>query len=123
MRPVRPGPAGNRPEQRFHQAMLALYDACAALGFRPALFRRYVVLNGGVAAARELVFQPGTTGLERLVVLGKPELSMEATMLQPDFQALFSAEELRQARERLATAGRSRSRGRLDAQPSGPQKK
>ena len=123
MRSVRPGPAGNRPEQRFHQAMLALYDACAVLGFRPALFRRYVVLNGGVAAARELVFQPGTTGLERLIELGKPELSMEATMLQPEFQALFSADELRQARERLATAGRSRSRGRLDAQPSGPHTK
>lgn len=123
MKSVKPGPAGNRPEQRFHQAMLALYDACATLGFRPVLFRRYVILNGGVAAAKELVFKPGTTGLERLIDLGRTELSMEAAMLQPDFQPLFSADELKEARERLANANRSRSRGRLTAQPSERQTK
>lgn len=118
MRSVKPGPAGNRPEERFHSAMLALYDACAALGFRPVLFRRCVILNGGVAAARELVLKPGTTGLERLIDLGRTELSMEATMLQPDFRSLFSADELKEARQRLANSGRSRSRGRLTAQPT-----
>ncbi|MFD1328122.1 hypothetical protein [Mycoplana ramosa] len=123
MRSVRPGHAGERPEQRFHQSMLALYDTCATLGFRPVLFRRYVILHGGVAAARELVFKPGTTGLERLIDLGRPELSMEATMLQPEFQALFSADELKEARERLANANRSRSRGRLTAQSTARQTK
>ena len=123
MKSVKPGPAGNRPEERFHRAMLSLYDACAALGFRPVLFRRSVILNGGVAAARELVFKPGTTGLERLIDLGRTELSMEATMLQPEFQPLFSADELKEARERLAHAGRSRSRGRLTAHPTERQTK
>ncbi|MDR6757884.1 5-methylcytosine-specific restriction protein A [Mycoplana sp. BE70] len=117
------GSTGSRPEDQFHQAMLALYDACAALGFRPVLFRRYVILNGGVAAAKELIFKPGTTGLERLVDLGRTELSMEATMLQPDFQALFSHDELKEARQRLANANRSRSRGRLTAQPTERQTK
>lgn len=107
------GPAGTHARERFHKQMLALYDVCSALGFRPVLFRRYVILNGGVLAAKELVFKPGTTGLERLIDLGKTEHSMEATMLLPEFQPLFSAEELKEARERLANANRSRSRGRL----------
>ncbi|MBD9373530.1 hypothetical protein IB238_12960 [Rhizobium sp. ARZ01] len=118
MKSLKPGPSGNRPEDQFHEAMLALYDTCAMLGFRPVLFRRYVILNGGVAAAKELVFKPGTTGLERLIDLGKPELSMEATMLLEKFQPLFSAGELKEARERLASANRSRSRGRLTASPT-----
>lgn len=112
------GPSSKGAGDRFHKAMLSLYDVCATLGFRPVLFRRYVILNGGVAAAKELVFKPGTTGLERLIDLGKTEISVEATMLQPDFQHLFSAEELKEARERLANVNRSRSRGRLTAHPT-----
>lgn len=115
---MRIGAAATRPEDRFHEAMLALYDACAGLGFRPVLLRRYVILNGGVAAAKELVFKPGTTGLERLIDLGRPELSMEAKMLSPEFQALFSAAELKEAGQRLSHSGRPRSRGRLSAQPT-----
>lgn len=119
--PVKSGPGGNRQQDRFHKAMLSLYDTCAKLGFRPVLFRRYVILNGGVAAAKELVFKPGTTGLERLIDLGKPEISMEARMLEDEFRPLFSAEELKEARDRLSHANRSRSRGRLTAQPTGKQ--
>lgn len=105
-------------EAAFHREMMALYDRCAELGFRPVLLRRYVVLNGGVAAARELVFKPGTTGLERLMDLGRPELSMEAMMLRPEYRPLFSPEELKEAGQRLASGSRSRSRGRLTAKPT-----
>lgn len=115
---MKPGARSNHPQEQFHLAMLALYDTCAGLGFRPVLFRRYVILNGGVAAAKELVFKPGTTGLERLIGLGRSEVSMEATMLQSEFQPLFTAGELKEARERLASANRTRSRGRLTAQPT-----
>ena len=107
-------------EARFHKEMVGLYDRFAELGFRPVLLRRFVVLNGGVAAAKELVFKPGTTGLERLLDAGKAELSMEALMLRPDYQGLFSELELKEAAQRLANATRSRSRGRLQAQPTQP---
>ena len=110
--------AATNAEARFHAEMTGLYDRCAALGFRPVLLRRYVVLNGGVKAARDLVFKPGTTGLERLLDLGRPELSMEAAMLKPEYRGLFTEAELKQAAERLANAGRSRSRGRLQAAPT-----
>ncbi|QRM53357.1 hypothetical protein [Sinorhizobium sp. BG8] len=103
--------------KQFHAEMLAIYDHCAALGFRPVLLRRFVILNGGVKAAKELVFKPGTTGLERLVAAGRQELSLEARMLAPQYSPLFTAAEIKEATQRLANASpRSRSRGRLTAQ-------
>ncbi|WP_411034618.1 hypothetical protein [Shinella sp. BYT-45] len=113
-----PRNAASGAEAGFHKEMMGLYDRFAALGFRPVLLRRFVLLNGGVAAARELVFKPGTTGLERLLDAGKPELSMEALMLRPEYRGLFSDAELKEASQRLANATRSRSRGRLQPQPT-----
>jgi len=104
------------PQARFHAEMLDLYQRCAAAGFRPVLFRRQVMLQGGVAAAKALVFQPGTTGLERLQAIGTPERSMEAKMQRPEFAVLFSALELKEAAKRLAgEVTRDRSRGRLES--------
>lgn len=101
-------------QAKFHKDMLALYDHCAATGFRPVLFRRLVILNGGVAAARELVFKPGTTGLNRLVAAGKAELSMEALMTRKDYQALFTPLEIKEAAGRLqGLVPHERSRGRI----------
>lgn len=105
-----------KPEDSFHKELLALYDRCAALGFRPGVLRRAVVLNGGVRAARDLVFMPGATGLERLAQMGKPELSMEAMMLRPDYRPLFTQRELEEAAARLESGSRARSRGRLAVQ-------
>ena len=103
-------------QAKFHGEMLALYDHCARIGFRPVLFRRLVVLKGGVEAARELVFKPGTTGLERLIEAGKTELSMEAAMTRPDYRVLFMPLEIKEAAKRLeGIATRERSRGRLTA--------
>ena len=107
-------PAGDI-EKSFHRELLALYDRCAEVGFRPVLLRRHVLLQGAVKAAKELVFKPGTTGLERLMDLGKAELSMEAMMVQPQYQPLFAPSELKEASQRLASGSRSRSRGRLTA--------
>lgn len=99
---------------KFHDEMLALYDHCAAIGFRPVLFRRQVILKGGVAAARELVFMPGTTGLERLIEAKKTELSMEAAMMRAEYRTLFTPLEIKEAAKRLeGSATRERSRGRL----------
>lgn len=108
-------------QAKFHADMLALYDHCARFGFRPVLFRRLVVLNGGVEAARELVFKPGTTGLERLMEAGKTELSMEAAMVRPEYRTLFSPLEIKEAAKRLeGTVLRERSRGRLTATVTNP---
>ena len=110
------GPRNATAEARFHAEMMGLYDRFAAHGFRPVLLRRFVLLNGGVAAAKDLVFKPGTTGLERLTDLGKPELSMEAAMLRPEYRSLFTEAELKEAARRLSSG--ARSRGRLQATPT-----
>lgn len=103
-------------QAKFHGEMLALYDHCARIGFRPVLFRRLVILKGGVEAARELVFKPGTTGLERLIEAKKTELSMEAAMTRPEYRVLFTPLEIKEAAKRLeGSATRERSRGRLTA--------
>ena len=105
----------NDIEAQFHSEMLAVYDNCAALGFRPVLLRRMIILKGGVKAARELIFQPGATGLEKLAEAQKSHLSMEAVMTRPQFQPLFSALEIKEASKRLAGTANGRSRGRLVA--------
>lgn len=106
----------NTAKAKFHAQMLALYDRCASLGFRPVALRRLTVLKGGVEAARELVFQPGTTGLERLLEAGKADLSMEAAMIRAECRDLFTPHEIREAERRLESgASRERSRGRLAA--------
>ena len=115
---LRPRSASPAVEARFHKEMMGLYDRFAEIGFRPVLLRRCVLLTGGIAAAKELVFKPGTTGLERLLDAGTPELSMEALMLRPEYRGLFSELELKEATQRLASASRSRSRGRLQAKPT-----
>ncbi|WP_075290607.1 hypothetical protein [Pararhizobium arenae] len=102
-------------EAEFHQHMLAIYDLCATVGFRPVLLRRLVLLQGGVAAARKLLEQPGTTGLERLQKHGMADASMEALILRPEFQSLFTAQERKLASTLLAARTSSRSRGRLNA--------
>jgi hypothetical protein len=108
-------------QAKFHAEMLALHDHCARSGFRPVLFRRLVILNGGVAAAKELIFKPGTTGFERLVDAGKTELSMEAAMARADYRSLFTPLEIKEAEKRLeGTATRERSRGRLTATVTNP---
>lgn len=100
----------------FHAAMLALYDRCAAIGFRPALLRRSVILKGGVNAAKEAVFISGQTGLERLSAAGQAEFSMEAMMLQSLYRPLFAPAELKEAEKRFAGNTNGRARGRLIAQ-------
>jgi len=108
---------GKSIEMQFHSEMLAVYDACAALGFRPVLLRRMVILKGGVKAARELIFQPGATGLERLAQAGKAEMAMEGLMTHPRFLPLFSASEIAEAKRRLrGTGSGGRSRGRRNAE-------
>lgn len=106
-------------ERQFHAEMLAVYDRCAAIGFRPVLLRRLVILDGGVLAAKALILQPGTTGLERLIERQQTDTSMEALMVSPQYQALFTPTEIHEARKRLAGSPRERARGRLQA-PTSP---
>lgn len=65
--------------------------------------------NGGLATARRML-KPRTSqqrkGLDALLEANRPELSLEAIVLQPQFQPLFTETELAVARERLGEYGK-----------------
>ena len=88
-------------QEDFHRAMLAIYDQCSAIGYRPRDFRRMVLQYKGVEAAKLLIHKPETSGLARLAALGRLDLSMEMLMLTAPYTALFTEQELNIARLRL----------------------
>ena len=107
-------PTNNVPsatELQFDQAMLDIYSlAGRETGYWAGYFLRSVRQDGGLQAARKLLWKSGTSeGFERLKAEGRLDLSMEALMLRPEFRELFSAEELAQASDRLAAHGYSGS--------------
>ncbi|MEU4803484.1 hypothetical protein [Actinosynnema sp. NPDC023587] len=74
--------------------------------YRAKAFLEAVARHGGVGAARIVLQEPGTSDdLTRLGELGKLAHSVEATVLRPKYEALFSPDERRIARSRLESRG------------------
>ncbi len=94
-------------ELQFDQAMLDIYElAGRQTGYWANYFLRSVRKDGGLEAARKLLWKEGTSeGFERLKAEHRLDLSMEALMLRPVFRELFSAAELACAEERLLAHG------------------
>ena len=99
--------AASEAEAAFDQAMLDIYSlAGQATGYWAGYFLRSVRKDGGLIAARKLLWKSGTSaGFERLKEEGRLDLSMEAVMLRPEFDELFSQDELARAANRLAEHG------------------
>ena len=91
---------------RFHQEMLRIYKDASVFGYRPTYFLRMVNERGGVAAARHLL-RDGTIseGFARLWDEARLDLSVEAVVLDPQWRALFTSDELAVAQMRLDDAG------------------
>jgi len=88
--------------------MLSLYEVWRdAAGYRAIRFLQMVRRRGGVEAARRLLGRKGVSkGFVALHKAGKLHLTMEAMLVEsPEWQTLFSPEELRIARKRLADHG------------------
>ena len=88
-------------EDEFHVEMLAIYDKCRAIGYRPNEFRNMVLKHGGVQAAKRLINRPETSGLAELALRNKLELSMENLMSRERYHPLFTNEEIATAASRL----------------------
>jgi hypothetical protein len=97
----------NRLEHRFTREALAACDRLERdIGYNPTEFRRMVTEYGGVESARRLLnVGPGQSGLERLWQHARLADSLEAHVLHPDFETLFTWRELRRARDRLVDHG------------------
>lgn len=93
-------------ELRFHQEMLDVYDAAKALRYNATYFRQMVIDRGGLQAAHDLMAASGESdGFRTLAGLGALHLSVEAHVLRPENQHLFSAGEISTARRRLRRHG------------------
>lgn len=94
-------------EDEFHQAMLRIYhQAKKHCNYNATRFYQMVNEKGGLAAARVLLAsQEPQSGLTTLLECGRLDLSMEALVIDPRFEPLFSEEEREAARERLVAYG------------------
>jgi hypothetical protein len=105
-------------ELRFHDAMLDIYrlageatrhqrpDGSTARGYWAGYFLRGVRNHGGPEYAHQLLRKQGTTdGFQRLTDEGRLDLTVEALVVRPEYEPLFTEDERRIAAHRLAEAG------------------
>jgi len=72
------------------------------LHYHPGYFIKMVKTQGGVGAAKTLLAQPlPADGFSILKKLGRPDLTLEAAVLEQRWSSMFSATELATARARL----------------------
>jgi hypothetical protein len=109
-------------EQRFHEAMLDIYDAAGkTTGYWAHYFRREVRAKGGLPVAKRLLRVKGTSeGFERLKKEHALHLSVEALVVRPEFCSLFDSQDLDTARERLRAFGYSPAELDSEKVPSSP---
>jgi hypothetical protein len=90
-------------EQQFHDAMLDIYKrAKSEAGYTARVFLGMVVERGGLETARYLLHAAKVSdGYTALWERGHLDLTVEAMILQPTWQPLFSAEERKIAVDRL----------------------
>jgi hypothetical protein len=93
-------------EEKFHAAMLHIYESAARLNppYRATRFLQMVQGSGGKAAADQLLASTNpSAGFTELFLRGKDnlKLSVEYLVLQEPWQSLFTDEQLEIARKRL----------------------
>lgn len=98
--------ATSRPDPKaFDQAMQHIYDEATAFGYRPTYLLKMLGKHGGVEAARLLIRGSATSGFDRLWEEKRLDLSVEALILQPEWQGLFNEDDKKAARRRLQQYG------------------
>lgn len=94
-------------ENLFHEEMLQIYyQAKKHCNYNATRFFQMVNEKGGLTTAKVLLSnQESQSGLTTLWECGRLDLSMEALVIAPRFEELFSLEEREMARERLMGYG------------------
>lgn len=94
-------------ERRFDREMREIYiTAKRECNYNPVRFLQLVGERGGLLAAKQLITKPGGTyGFATLWQHGRLDLSVEAHVLKPEYEPLFTEEERRICRERLEQFG------------------
>ena len=93
-------------EDRFQQEMLRIYEETKEFGYYPTYFRRMVLEQGGLLAAKQLlVGSKLSDGFVRLWEEQRLDLAVEALAVREPWRALFTLKELAEARRRLDGVG------------------
>ena len=86
-----------KTEIQFHEAMLDIYRrAKAEAGYRASAFLSMVVEDGGLKTAQRLLHAATVSdGYTALYARGRLDLTVEALILRPEWQDLFTDDERR----------------------------
>jgi len=98
-------------ERRFHRAMIAIYETAKRdLGYTASRFLQMISERGGLDTAKHLIStdQP-SEGFTTLWQHKRLDLTVEAHVLAPEFESLFTETERNLARQRLREYGWSPS--------------
>jgi hypothetical protein len=92
-------------EAKFHEAMVNVYHlGKKRCRYSATRFLQMVNERGGLETAKDLLVKTGTSeGLTTLWKNNCLDISMEALVLRPEFEALFTEEERKIAREILVS--------------------
>lgn len=94
-------------KKEFHKEMISIYrNAKKECGYNATRFLQMLAAQEGLSVAKSLIHinQP-TDGFSTLWELGRLDLTVEALILQPKYQELFSEEERRIGADRLKEYG------------------
>jgi|GEM_PF-1247480 len=92
----------NQAELEFLAELQAAEQECRKLGYNPTAFVGMLGRSGPFDVVRTLLQKPNPSdGFARLFMLGRPDLTVEAIALRPQWQKYFSEAELAVARSRL----------------------
>jgi hypothetical protein len=94
-------------ESAFHEAMLEIYErAKTECRYNASRFLQMVAERGGLDTARYLLHAPGLSdGFTALWECNRLDLTVEAYILKPEWQGLFTQDEMAIARKRLSDLG------------------
>jgi hypothetical protein len=76
------------------------------LGYMPSYFLRMMRENGGILTAKILINEKKIPdGFTQMYLRNRLDLTIEAIVIEPQFRALFTPEELQKAEKRLKECG------------------
>lgn len=94
-------------ERRFHQAMIDIYKVAKRdCNYTATYFLRMVNELGGLNATKKLLATTEPSdGFTTLWTYRRLDLTVEAHVIKPEFQSLFTTDEIAIARSRLKEYG------------------
>jgi hypothetical protein len=93
-------------ENKFNEDMVNIYLAAKKLKYNASYFWQMICEKGGYETAKHLLHTGDPSdGFSRLWELGRLDLSVEAHVIKPEYEELFTDEERAVCKQRLADYG------------------